>query len=266
MSRIILAVSFFLGHLTGLYYQEAQGNNGNIDREKEKKHIVFLISKDENNYEAHHTIPKYAEMLENKYDHKTTVILGAGERTSFHFPGLEVLSEADLLVIFARRVALKAVQMNRIKKYIQEGNPIMGIRTANHAFSVREETEEGYIDWWNFVPDILGCKNRGYGSVELGTDVSMVPDAKDHPILEDIRVGQWYSTGNIYHVAPLLDDQAEVLLSGQSGEETEPIAWTRAAGPGSLVFYTSLGHPTDFENETFIQLLTNAVHFLTNKG
>lgn len=262
MIRPLLVTVILLGHLTGWVAREADGYTGNIDREK--KHVVFLISKDVNNYEADRTIPAYAKELENKYDYRTTVILGEGKRTAFHFPGLEVLSEADLLVIFTRRVALKPAQMNRIKKYIDEGKPLLGIRTANHAFSVREDVQKGYTDWWDFVPDILGCKNRGYGAVELGTDVSVVPEAKNHPILKDIHKDQWHSLGNTYLVAPLLDKQAKVLLRGRSGDQTEPVAWTRTTDTGAPVFYTSLGYPEDFEDPIFRQLLTSAVEFLTN--
>lgn len=266
MRTILLIAVIFLTGMTEPNTRAAYEDQGIGEQEEERKHIVFLISRDENNYEADRTIREFAKMLENEYDYKTTVILGEGERSSFHFPGLEVLSEADLLVIFTRRVALKSDQMNRIKEYIHEGRPLLGIRTANHAFSLQEEPEDGYTDWWDFVPDILGCKNRGYGSVELGTDVSIAPDAKDHPIVNNIPVNQWHSTGNVYHVAPLLDEQAEVLLHGQSGEKTEPIAWTRTTDQGGFVFYTSLGHPADFEQDAFLHLLTNAVQFLTNKG
>jgi type 1 glutamine amidotransferase len=38
----------------------------------------------------------------------------------------------------------------------------------------------------------------------------------------------------------------------------EPVAWTHRHG-NSRVFYTSLGHVSDFENEAFNRLLTNAV-------
>ncbi|SMO62695.1 ThuA domain-containing protein [Fodinibius sediminis] len=230
----------------------------------ERKHVVFLISKDENNYEAHRTIPEFAQELEEQHPYKTTVLRGEGERTAFHFPGLEVLEEADLLVIFARRVALTPGQMNRIKTYLKAGRPLLGIRTANHAFSVREEIEEGYEDWWAFVPDILGCKNRGYGPVAYGTDVSVVQEMQNHPIIRNLPELEWHSEGNVYKVAPLVDDHSEVLIRGTAEGNTEPVAWVRETASGSRVFYTSLGHPSDFETDTFLSLLTNAVQFLTD--
>lgn len=54
---------------------------------------------------------------------------------------------------------------------------------------------------------------------------------------------------NVYLVAPLFDRQATVLLTGKENDITQPIAWTRTAGK-SKVFYTSSGHPTDFNHNS----------------
>lgn len=227
----------------------------------EKPHIVMLVSEDPDNYEAHKTIPRFADMLQQAHDFRVTVIQGEGALERFHFPGLEILSEADLLVVFFRRIALTHEQLNIIKNYLREGKPLVGIRTANHAFSVRSEVPEGYQGWWTFVPDILGCENRGYGEPALGTEVSVVPEAADHPILEKFAPARWHSKGNVYHVAPLLDKEATVLLRGQAGEKVEPIAWTRQTANKSRVFYTSLGYPEDFEVPQFRQLLVNGIYW-----
>src|SRR5690606_32059450 len=72
---------------------------------QKKPHVVFLVSRDIQNYQAHRTIPEFAEKIKGKGFY-TTVIEGAGEQHAYHFPGLEVLKDADLLVIFCRRVAL----------------------------------------------------------------------------------------------------------------------------------------------------------------
>jgi len=232
---------------------------------QEKPHLVFLISEDPNNYEAHETIPKFAEMLRRDHGYDVSVLLGEGERTAFHFPGLEALDSADLLVVFARRLALPQEQMNAIKDYLAEGKPLVGIRTANHAFSLQgsETPQEGYEAWADFVPDILGCENRGYGPVEPGTDVAIVPEAANHPILSGVEPAPWHSEGNVYLVAPLLDQEATVLLTGKGGENTQPIAWARMANK-SRVFYTSLGYPTDFETPQFTNMLVNGIHWALN--
>ncbi len=222
-----------------------------------KPHIVFLISRDTHNYEADKTIPLFASKLEKEYGFVTTVLLAEGERTAAHFPGLQdVLPQADLMVVFARRLALPPEQMNILQNWFVSGKPLIGIRTANHAFSVAEnERTEGYVDWWDFVPDILGCLNNGYGPVDPGTDVSVVAAQKDQEILKDIPE-RWHSNGNVYLVSDTM--HITPLLTGRVDDILQPIAWTRLAGQ-SRVFYTSLGHPDDFTTVPFITPLTNAV-------
>lgn len=234
----------------------AEGNAKN-----RKPHIVFLISEDPDNYEAHKTIPAFADMLRREHDFQVTVLLGSGPRQGFSFPRMNVLSKADLVVVFCRRVALPAEQLAILRNYLKAGKPLIGLRTANHAFSVREEVKPGYEAWWEFVPDILGCVNNGYGPVDPGTDITVPDGAEGHPILRDVSPLDWHSTGNLYLVSPLLDDNATVLLTGTVKDKAEPIAWTRLTSDKSKVFYTSLGYPDDFGQEQFRKLVLNGINW-----
>lgn len=254
-SLIVLCV-LILTVLKG-YSKEIMGMENTY---RQPPHIVFLISEDSLNYNAHVTIPAFAKFLEERYGYTTSVLLGQGERTSYRFPGIEVLAKADLLVVFCRRVALPSEQLNAIKKYLKKGKPVVGIRTANHAFSLLEEPASGFEAWPGFVDAVLGCKNRGYGPVLPGTDVAIAPGATNHPVLKGITPGQWHSKGNVYLVAPLLDEKATVLLNGSEGENVQPVAWTRQLGR-SRVFYTSMGYPDDFNIPQFRQLLINGIHW-----
>lgn len=223
-----------------------------------KANIVFLITKDPDNYEADKTVPLFAEMLRKKYGYNVSVLLGSGDRGSYQYPNMEVVAKADLLVVFARRIALPHQQMDIIKQYLAKGKPLIGIRTANHAFTARDKIGEGFEDWPEFVAEVLGCENRGYGPVVPGTDVTVVPGSAGNPILQNIQPAQWHSDGNVYLVAPLLDQKATVLLTGKADDITQPVAWIRTAGR-SKVFYTSLGYPTDFKTPQFTTLLVNAI-------
>lgn len=234
-----------------------------------RKHIVFLINDNDSlNYMAHQTIPKFANLLQNQShgEYRTTVILGTGENGSYRFSELEQIEDADLLVLFLRRVALPTSQVNSIKKYINSGKPVLGLRTANHAFSLLPNMSltQGHVAWDNFVADVLGCENRGYGGVEWGTNVSVSnEDALQHPILLGVDK-QWHSKGNVYKVAPLLDKNSYVFLFGEADGEVQPIAWSRRiSGSLNKVFYTSLGHPEDFKDKNFSVLLRNAISWLT---
>lgn len=230
----------------------------------EPAEIVFLISEDPNNYEAHRTIPQFARQLEDNFDFNTHVLLGEGPLEAYQFPDLSILEKADLLVIFCRRLALPDGQMQQIKDYIHQGRPVMGIRTANHAFSVREDSiPAGYVDWWEFVPDVLGSTNEGYGPVEPGTTISVVSSSANHPILQGIEETYWHSIGNVYKVGNM-DEKATVLLRGLVEEEglDEPVTWIRENPYGGQVFYSSVGHPDDFENKDNIKILNQAIAWL----
>jgi type 1 glutamine amidotransferase len=239
------------------------GRAGNPPQ-KEKPHVVFLISEDPDNYEAPKTIPVFAEKLRREQGFKVTVLLGEGERSAFRFPGLEVVSQADLVVIFCRRVALTPEQLGLLKNYLKQGKPLVGIRTANHAFTAVGEIAAGHEAWPDFVADILGCQNRGYAPQELGTEVSIVPSQKEHPVLKGLEPPQWHADGSTYLVAPLLDQHATVLVTGKVQDKVEPIAWTRYTPDKSRVFYTSLGYPTDFDTPQFTNLLVNGIYWALN--
>lgn len=230
-------------------------------------HIVFLISEDPDNYGAHLTIPAFAKSLSETGQYKTTVLLGSSNRTSYRFPNFEIVNKADLVVVFTRRLALPSEQMDILKKYLQNGGGLVGIRTANHAFTLLkgEVAENGFEQWTEFVSTVLGCENRGYGLATAKTVVQVNERFLDHEILKGIQYRNWVSDGNLYLVEPLLDRNAQVLLQGLSDQKSQPIAWTRHYGK-SRVFYTSLGYPSDFKNENFIKLLENAMDWTLNKN
>lgn len=232
---------------------------------KEKKHVVFLISEDPDNYEAPRTIPPFAEELSRDHGFRTTVLLGEGERSAFRFPGFEVIADADLVVVFCRRVALPEDQMAMLKQYLADGKPLVGIRTAHHSFSPREGIAAGHEGWPEFPADILGCENRGYGSQDAGVEVTLVQKERKHPILKGVQPSQWHSEGSLYHVA-LLDPGAKVLVMGKSGAKEEPIAWTRVTSNNSRVFYTSLGYPSDFDKQQYRRLLINGINWALKRN
>jgi len=229
-----------------------------------KSRIVFLITEDPLNYEAHKTIPVFADRLRQKFGYEVSVLLGIGPHGAYRFPDIHKIDDASLLIVFSRRIALPHDQMEVIKKYLGKGKPLIGIRTANHAFTNRTKIEPGFEDWPGFVAEILGCENRGYGPETPGTEVSVNEAAFNHPILKGIQSSQWHSEGNIYLVAPLLDKEATVLLTGKVQNMSEPVAWIRKAGK-SKVFYTSLGYPTDFNQAPFLKLLENAIQWALDK-
>lgn len=161
------------------------------------------------------------------------------------------------------RVFADSLILPRAIKVLHDG--VLVGEPPNHAFSVRSqdgEIPDGYRDWPEFVPEILGQENLGYGPVEDGTAVAVAPGAASHSILEGFEPVQWQSTGNMYLIK-LLDDKAKVLLTGMAGENVNPVAYIRKAGE-NRIFYTSLGYPDDFKELRYRNLLVNAIRWTLN--
>ncbi|MBN2476759.1 MAG: isochorismatase family protein [Pirellulales bacterium] len=223
-------------------------------REDTRAHVVLLANEDE--YGARQTLPDFAQLLRDCFGYRCTVIQGYAPHD---LSGIEALESADVAVLFVRRRALPQQQMAVLRKYLEAGKPLVALRTACHAFDVRGDAPAGSQQWPAFDREVLGCNYRGHGPNQLGTDVALVPEMADHPILSGVKPAQWHSPGSIYLVRPV-DEEAEVLAVGTALNLTEPIAWARRYR-GGRVFYTSLGHRSDFMQPQFRVLLINAVHW-----
>ena len=158
---------------------------------------------------------------------------------------MEAMDDADVLLVFTRRLNTEGKELERFKTYCAQGRPIVGVRTASHAFQ----------NWLPFDKEVLGGNYTGhYGGGPI-CHVEIAPDAGDHPILEG--VSPFDSDGSLYKNTPIAGD-ASLLLNGRTEEEFEPVAWTRLHN-GGRVFYTSLGHQGDFRNDNFLRLLANGM-------
>lgn len=149
---------------------------------------MFLVTAEPQNYQADQTISRFAKTLHERRGHECTVVEGEGPLEGLRFPVLEALDRADLLVIFFRRSGLSPEQLGVIRRHLGAGKPLVGIRTANHAFSVNGDPAAGHAKWWEFAPEVLGCENRGYGKEADGVDVAVAAGAERHPILEGVEM------------------------------------------------------------------------------
>ena len=158
---------------------------------------------------------------------------------------LAPIDDADVLLVFTRRLNTAGRELERFRSYCAAGRPIVGVRTASH----------GFQNWLGFDGEVLGGSyDMHYGAGPL-VRVDEAPGASAHPILEG--VAGLVSHGSLYRNTPIADDAA-LLLTGTTDEATEPVAWTRM-NAGGRVFYTSLGHQDDFRDGRFLRLLTNGV-------
>jgi len=221
---------------------------------------VFLIGEDE--YQTAETLPRFAvEELEPNGVRCTFAM--ADPKTPNDFPAAEAIDHADLLFVSVRRRAPTIEQMRHIRKYVEAGKPVVGIRTACHAFDTRGHVPEGHADWPTFDPDVLGGHYTNHHGNGLEPTIELAPEARGHPILDGVKLG-FKSKGSLYKVAPLGPTTLPLLTGAIDGKPAEPVAWVNLKG-NSRVFFTSLGHPDDFQNPSFKRLLRNGVFWALDR-
>jgi len=114
-----------------------QGGNG----PGKGKHVV-LISGDEE-YRSEEFLPQLGKILAKHHGFTCTVLFAVNPadgsidpNNQNNIPGLAALKNADLMIISTRFRNLPDEQMRYIDGYVKARRPIIGIRTATHAFNI----------------------------------------------------------------------------------------------------------------------------------
>jgi type 1 glutamine amidotransferase len=207
-------------------------------------------------YKSDETLAEFQKFIEAGYNAACTRVFGGDKGTSL--PGLEAIDSCDVMVLFTRRVTLPPDQLERVKKYFQAGRPVVGLRTASHAF-------QNYLE---LDKEVLGGNYSGHYGAGPVTQVSIVEKAREHPILAGVK--PFTSAASLYKNVGVAAD-IELLLNGtitdpkEKKDVTHPLAWTRMHN-GGRVFYTSLGAPVDFANENFRRMLVNAIFWTAKRS
>lgn len=208
---------------------------------------VCLLSASQE-YQSDAALRLLAALLEKEQGARCTLIIGDDKGAGL--AGLEALEVADVLVLFTRRVTLPPDQLERVKRYCAAGKPILGLRTASHAFQ----------NWLEFDREILGGDYQGhYG--EEPAEVRVIDSVKGHPILAGVT--GFSITGKLYKNPQPASDIVP-LLQAASGEHSEIVAWVRQRS-GTRIFYTSLGVPSDWDIASFRRLILNAVPWIAGR-
>lgn len=247
------------------------------------KHIVFLAGDHE--YRSEESLPAIARILAKHHGFKCTVLfdidkdgnIAAGEPQNI--PGMEALDSADLAVVFLRFQGLPPEQMKHFDAYLNRGGPIVGLRTATHAFNGTPEPYSKY----DFNSKVEGYES-GFGHQVLGqtwvghygqnhaqsTRITIVPEKAAHPILRGVK-DIWVQAGG-YVGKPT---SGEILtmaqpLNGMTPDSPAdakkppmPSEWTRSykspSGKEGRVFTTLYGTSEDITNEGYRRLLVNGI-------
>lgn len=232
---------------------------GTQQADAEQPHLVFLIA--EREYQTDKTLPEFCKQY------------ARGRRNSFVYAdpnepnkliGTEAVDTADLLIVSVRRRTLPPRQLDRIRHYVETGKPVIGIRTASHAFCLRdEEPGEGFAAWPEFDSTVFGGSYTNHYKNSLIATVRRIPSSSsvEKALLSGIQGLPCASGGSLYRVSPI-SGQAVVVLEGVvKGHDPEPVAWTFLRADGGKSFYTSLGHVDDFRGSVMPRLLSNAIEW-----
>ena len=247
---------------------------------------IVLVSGDEE-YRSEETCPMLAKILNQKHGFDCTVLFAINPDGGYidsnfqkNIPGTEALDSADLLIIGTRFRQLPDDQIAHFAKFLDAGKPVIGFRTATHAFSGGAVT--GEFKWAEFGLKILGEKwvNHHGAHKKEGTRGVVESANGSHEVLRG--VGEIFATTDVYGIANLDQKAATILLRGAVTESLDPaskaidgpknnpmmpLAWLReyTAPNGKTkgrAFCTTLGASVDFADEDLRRMVVNAAYHL----
>lgn len=229
-------------------------------RHDRRPRLAIVIAEDE--YKTEVTLPKFArEVLGRDFD--VTLLFGSDTERNV-IPNLDLIDDADVLLVSARRRVLAPEAMKHLRDFAASKKPILGIRTASHAWSLRNmPAPEGFEAWPEWDAEAFGGNYTNHHPAGKTTKVTLIGDASNGPLVRGLPADGFTSTASLYKVAPLRSGTAPILTGTLEGAPAEPIAWTFTRKGGGTSFYTSLGNTDDFENPAFQKLLLNALSELS---
>jgi nicotinamidase-related amidase/type 1 glutamine amidotransferase len=221
-----------------------------------RQKVAVLISEPE--YKTDETLPRFAAETLTRLGLEPTVLIGDPKK--YTLPGMaEAIEESDLVLLSIRRQALPEKDLAALRKHLAAGKPLVAIRTSSHAFDARGSGPAGNAEWPKFDPEILGGNYKGHHGTDKLPTITAAEGAPDHPVLRGVGL-PFQSGGSLYKTSPLASSATALLMGTIEGQPAEPAAWTNMAVK-SRVFYTSLGHEADFENPSFVALLSSGVRW-----
>ncbi len=197
--------------------------------------IVFVSGDEE--YRSEEALPQLAKILSATHGFNCTVLFAqdpakpgvVNPNYVQNIPGLESLKTADLMVIFTRFRALPEDQMQYIDDYLMTGKPVIGMRTATHAFNFSKI--DSTSKWRNYSNSFEGEDEwkDGFGRLVLGekwishhgnhkhqsTRGIAAPGMEKHPILNGISQGEIWGSTDVYGVRLPLPGDSQPIVLGQ---------------------------------------------------
>lgn len=249
------------------------------------KHIVLIAGDHE--YRSEESLPALGRLLAKHHGFKCTVLFNidpeSGEivaGTPSSIPHLDSLKTADLAVVFLRFQDLPDEQMKHFDEYLKRGGPVVGMRTATHAFKIPAgKTYSRYSFDAKDAAYELGFGHQVLGQTWVGhygrnhqqsTRITVIDEKKSHPILRGVK-DVWVQAGA--YVGKPVDGEILTMaqpLDGMTPDSTPsktqppmPSEWTRtykaADGKEARVFTSQYGTPEDLTNDGYRRLMCNGI-------
>jgi hypothetical protein len=197
---------------------------------------IVLISGDEE-YRSEEALPQLAKILSKHHGFHCTVLFAQEESKPGivnanylkNIPGLEALETADMMIIFTRFRALPDRQMQYIDDYLRSGKPVMGIRTATHAFNFMNDSLSNFRHYGNYYDGDIKEWEGGFGRLILGekwinhhghhkhqsTKGIIAQGAVETGITNGIDDGDVWGASDVYGVRLPLSGDAQPIILGQ---------------------------------------------------
>ncbi|MEM9888349.1 MAG: ThuA domain-containing protein [Bacteroidota bacterium] len=206
-----------------------------LEYEGKKPQKIVFVSGDEE-YRSEEALPQLAKILNQQHGFNCTVLFAqqpdnkgtVDPNYTQNIENLDKLEDADLLVLFTRFRALPDEQMQYFQNYLAAGKPLIGIRTATHAFHFKDSTHQ-FRHWGNYFKEDDSSWQGGFGRLVLGerwhthhghhkhqsTRGRIAEASRAHPILNGIADGEIWGSTDVYGVRLPLPDDSQVLLLGE---------------------------------------------------
>lgn len=220
-----------------------------------RKKLVMLISEPE--YETAKTLPEFAAKFLQK-DFRVVTVSGPTPRGEDTFDRVDEIADADVLLVSVRRRTPPKAELEAIRRHVAAGKPVVGIRTASHAFALgkNQKLAENGTVWPEWDAEVMGGNYANHHG--KGPPTNVTASKPDHPLLRGVTL-PFSSDSSLYKASPLRPGAETVATGTIPGQAPEPVAWTFRRRDGGRTFYTSLGGPSDFKNPAFVQLLRNGI-------
>ena len=251
-----------------------------------KGKTVVLVSGDEE-YRTEESMPMLAKILAEKHGFTCKVLFSWDEGGNYIDPdnhrgvkGWHHLDKADLMIIGTRFRDPSTEDAKHITRFLNDGKPIIGIRTSTHAFKwLDDRSFGGKITFKEFGPKVMGegwVSHHGKHKVEGARGVVEPANAK-HPVLRSVK--DIFGPSDVYGINALTSKDT-ILLRGQVTESLnpnskpvanknkpmQPLAWLHTyVSPNSsrgTTFCTTMGASVDLVSEDLRRLIVNGTYHL----